>query len=290
MMRFVTFAFAALASAAALGHGFVIPPEPSRTPDFGTRTRTDVPQPVRNDGGDRAPGLPGPGGRPTGSAASARGGTAPAGRSRPAVSTPWIRDLRVNWTPEFVPSVKSDGYGFVAGSISDALRLPRAEGGFALDGRAVLVASYDAMNEGHVRALRALDQDGRIRTASRFFQCFRADAATARCVELRLSVFDAAGRLVGEVAYEAVHARIFALLTEAYARDGRGDLGADCDRLDPLLKHEAYCRYLIRTSAAAVVCPDCGERRADAEADSARAEVELSEAARKIRALTGANQ
>lgn len=287
MMRFVTFAFAALASTAAMGHGFQLP-QPTRNPDFGTRGRTDGPQPVRNDGGDRTPGLPGPGGRPTGAVASARGGNTPAGRSRPAVSAPWIKDLRVNWTPEFVPSVKSEGYGFVAGTISDALRLPRTEGGFVLDGRAVLVASYDAMNEGHVRALRALDQDGRIRTASRFFQCFRADAATARSDELRLSVFDASGRLVGEAAYEAGHARVFALLSEAYARDGRGDLGADCDRLDPLLKHEAYCRYLIRTSAAAVVCPDCGERRADAEAATAEAAVELAEADRKIRALTGA--
>ena len=199
--------------------------------------------------------------------AGPRGGGTNLGRARPKTSEPWLNDIRVPWTPELLPAFKTDAYASVAGTIADALARPAAEGGWNRDGRAVLVAIYDASDERHVAALQALDADARVRTSAQFFQCFRADAAPIGAGEsgLRFAVYDAAGALVGETSGAVKPARIFSLLEKAYAKSRGQDLGADCARLDPFLKHRAHCAYLLKAAAATVVCPDCGERRSDVE-------------------------
>ncbi len=218
--------------------------------------------------GTSAPPLAPPGPRRSDpGSAGPRGGGTNLGRARPKTSEPWLNDIRVPWTPELLPAFKTDAYASVAGTIADALARPAAEGGWNRDGRAVMVAIYDASDARHVAALQALDADARVRTSAQFFQCFRADAAPIGAGEsgLRFAVYDAAGTLVGESSGAVKPSRIFSLLEKAYAKPRGQDLGADCARLDPFLKHRAHCAYLLKAAAATVVCPDCGERRSDVE-------------------------
>jgi hypothetical protein len=210
-------------------------------------------------------------------------------RARPA--EPWLQDLAVPWRAEFMPSFPKEGYASAAPTLKEALTRPVAEGGFARDGRPVLVALYDASNPAHRRALASLDRDVRVRTAAHFFECLRIDAAPAAAGDdgVRVLVFDADGALRGETAGVGSRpSRVYDLLAAAFVAAGR-DLGRECDRLDPLLKARARYRFEIRGFGRDVICADCGGRRDDVAAALATTRAYLADVDRRIAELAQKN-
>ncbi|HYC77371.1 MAG TPA: hypothetical protein VEI02_07065, partial [Planctomycetota bacterium] len=178
-----------------------------------------------------------------------------------AADEPWLDVVRIDWTPVFLPSQGADGYALSPASVDDALKRAPKDGGWRRTSRPTLVCVYDAGDAAHLRALRAAADDARVRTASKFFECFRVDAAPRGADGPRFLVYGADGALAGEVAGAFRPGRLYELLEKAYPK--RGALGSACDALDPLLKGHARCLWAASMVERAVACPDCGELRVD---------------------------
>lgn len=233
-----------------------------------------------------------PSGRPAIPAGAGRGtGGTPAGGGRSfggAVAArppaePWLDEMRIEWNAEFLPYDKTDQYAAVAVSAQEALRRPVDAGGWRRADRPTLVVFVDAADPTHAKALRALDSDHRLRVATKLFNCFRVDAGSKSLGgEIGFAAFRADGTSVGEVKGPGKPSRIYELLAKAFSEDGRGELGAVCNAADPLVKHSAHCRWLLRKASAAVVCPDCGELREDVAENVRQLKDRRADAERRI--------
>jgi hypothetical protein len=260
-----------LASSMALAHGWVAPqppPPPVAQLQAGTGGGSGPTDRSTESakGGPRGGVVGGTGVVATGPQSSpggvVRGGT-PA-RRRPAQEA-WVAAEKLAWTPAFLPQTGREGYAKTTLDVAEALRRPATEGGLVRESKPTVVFLYDAGNKSHVEALRALDTDGRLRTASAFFNLFRIDAvvdAREAPAEPVIAVYTAAGEPVGETRGDKRLGRVYELMETAFAKQG-GDLGAEAAKIDAAVKTRAHAEWRLRTVEAGVVCPDCGELRHD---------------------------
>lgn len=269
-----------LASSMALAHGWLPPPPPVGQLQAGagggsgpTDRSTESAK-----GGARGGNVSGTGVVATGPQSSpggvVRGGTT--ARRRPA-QDPWLSTEKIAWTAAFLPQTGGEGYAKTTLDVAEALRRPAHEGGFVRESKPTVVFLYDAGNKAHVDALRALDADGRIRTASAFFNLFRIDAVVAAKdapADPTIAVYSTAGELVGETRADKRFGRAYELMETAFAKQG-GDLGAEAAKIDGAVKARAHAEWRLRALEAGVVCPDCGELRHDLleEAEALRARI-----------------
>ena len=157
---------------------------------------------------------------------------------------------------------------------------PPSEGGWSRDQRPVMVFSYDATNAEHRRLLATLDTDGRVRTASHFFNCFRVDVGAAaeksQANDARLSVFTR-----GRDARRRDHRPAQALgglrpHRVRVAAPGRLRPHEQVAKMDGFLKTKAYAEHFIPLCEAGIVCPDCGHERLDFDRARRRAAARAS--------------
>lgn len=182
-------------------------------------------------------------------------------------AAPWLENMRVAWQPKYLPAISTGGYGARAGTIADGLRLSPAEGGWARDGRPVIVFAYDATNLEHQRILTVLDTDARVRTASQFFNCFRIDVSAftekSATKDARLSVFTSDGTLVGELTAQRKLTGVYDVIESAWRKQSGNELANRAAKMETLLKTKAAAEHFIPLCQAGIVCPDCGHERLD---------------------------
>jgi hypothetical protein len=272
-------ALAALICAApALAHGWP-PPVGAGTQAFGGPAGSGVADAGHTAGtGDpnvgtpvvQAPPTTGAPDRPRQAVALPKGtlggsGTAPS--KAKSMGQPWLERVRVPWTPAFLPAIAVDRYSARAGTIADAIRLSAGEGGWARDGRPVVVFAYDSTNADHRRLLSTLDADGRVKCAAHFFSCFKVDVGAfgdkAQVKDAKLSVFTSDGTLVGEVSGQRKLSAVYDLIETAWKRQNGDDLANRVAKMDALLKSKAHAEHFIPLCEAGIVCPDCGHERLD---------------------------
>lgn len=275
-----------MVSSLALGHGWAVGPNGPTSTGFPPTSpvgcnRGIAPSETARPERPARDGAPAGGATPGGAASGGvvggvvRGGVAV--RRRPASAEDRVRPASIAWTPAFLPETGPDGYAKSALAVGEALRRPAHDGGLAREGKPTIVFLYDAGDKAHVAALRALNEDGRLRTASTFFNLFRIDAAVDAKAAPKgptFAVYSAAGELVGETAADKRLGRAYELMEAAYARSG-GELGVDAAKVDAAQKARADAEARLRAAESTVVCPHCGELREDALAEIAALKARL---------------
>jgi hypothetical protein len=195
-----------------------------------------------------------------------RVGTVRTGKPK-SVMTPWLKNMRIPWAPACLPAVDVKGYSARVGSISDALKLSPADGGWSRDGRPVVVFSYDATSADHKRLLSTLDHDSRVRTATNFFNCFRVDVAAYAeknaSMDATLAVYLTDGTLVGELSGQRKMGGVYDLLEKAWKQHAGAELTKLLPGMEYCLKEKAVAKHYVPLHEVGIVCPDCGGERLD---------------------------
>jgi hypothetical protein len=269
-------AAALICAAPALAHGWP-PPVGGGTPTFiptgggGSTGGSAAQQPTGGDPAQPPVVTPPPAGQGTtarannGATGSRVGSAAP---SKPkGGGQPWLSRVRMPWVPVYLPAIEASGYAATAGTVADGIRLSPAQGGWARDGRPVIVFAYDATNAEHRRLLASFDTDSRLKTAAHFFNCFRVDVGAfgekGAAKDPRLSVFTADGTLAGEIVGQRKMNGVYELVESAWKKQTSADLTNRVAKMDGLLKTKAYSEHYIPLCEAGIVCPDCGHERLD---------------------------
>ncbi len=194
-----------LLSVPVLAHGWV-PPEPPVQAPPPTRS---VPRQVAPTGplrqGEATPG--------------AVGRTTPAPLPKATIS-PWLTRIHVPWQAVFLPVDTGGNYAVRPVSVSEALQRTPEEGGWTKNLRPSVVLTYDPSRPDHLKIVRSMDQDTRIRAVSHLFNCLRLDVrSSGKSGPMeRVTVYLTDGTQVGEVKTDRKLTKVYRLLEKGWQK------------------------------------------------------------------------
>jgi hypothetical protein len=190
----------------------------------------------------------------------------------------WLDRVTVPWTSVFPPALSREGYGATVLDPAFGLKRSPADGGWTRETGTALLLVYDSGDADQVKAVQALEADGRFVAASHLFDCFRMDLRgnPQGCESARVTLYDAKAQVMGEGRGRRLRDILVAMNVAYKAAQGR-ELTKVLPSVEQNLGGIAWNQQSIEAYQGCLVCPHCGELRQEAVEKIAQAKAALAE-------------